>query len=156
MGSKREDLKKKTSSRNRSPSPYPNLRLPSNANSGGPLFVHDHILDTIFPAPNIIVGGGGPQTDFHTPQNLQIRNKLLKVTPGPVHIHVDQHGPMTGILSGSIPGTARSGLVRTTKRWENTTIAPDNTKAVGLLDTCSSSMGGKVGFKMRIILLNTK
>jgi hypothetical protein len=56
---KREDRKKKTSSRNRSPSPYSNLRLPSNANSGGPLFVHDHILDTIFPVPNIIVGGGG-------------------------------------------------------------------------------------------------
>jgi hypothetical protein len=84
----------------------------------------------------------------------------LKVTPGPVHIHVDQYGPITGILSGSIPvrddGTARSGLVRTTKRWENTTMASDNTKAVGLLDTCSSSMGGKVGFKMRIILPNTE
>jgi hypothetical protein len=73
MGSKREDPKKKTSSRNRSPSPYPNLRLPSNAISSSPLFVHDHILDTIFPTPNIIVGGGGPQTDFCTPQNLQYK-----------------------------------------------------------------------------------
>jgi hypothetical protein len=63
---------------------------------------------------------------------------------------------MMGILSGSILGTARLGLVRATKRWENTTMAPDNAKAVGLLDTCSSSMGGKVGFKMRIILLNTE
>jgi hypothetical protein len=156
MGSKKGRPEEENLSRNRSPSPYPNLRLPSNANSGGPLFIHDHIFDTIFPVPNIIVGGGGPHTDFRTPQNLQIRNKFLKVTFGPVHIHVDQHGPMMGILSGSIPGTARLGLVRTTKRWENTMMAPDNTKAVGLLDTCSSSMGGKVGFKMRIILLNTK
>jgi hypothetical protein len=157
---KRQGLKKKTLSRNRSPSPNPNLRLPSNAYSGGPLFVHDHIFDTIFPVPNIIVRGGGPHTDFRTPQNLQIQNKFLKVTPGPVHIHFNQHGPITGILSGSIPirdnGTARLGLVTTTKRWENTTMAPDNTKAVGLLDMCSSSMGGKVGFQMRIILLNTE
>ncbi len=157
---KREDPKKKASSRNRSPSPYPNLRLPSNANSGGPLFVCDHSLDTIFPAPNIIVGGGGPHTDIRTPQNLQIQNKFLKVTPGQVHIHVNQYGPITSILSGSIPvrddGTARLGLVRTMKRWENTTMASNNTKAVGLLNTCSSSMGGKVGFKMRIILLNTE
>ncbi len=84
----------------------------------------------------------------------------MKVTPGPVHKHVDQHGPITGILSGSIPvrdnGTARLGLVRTTKRWENTTIAPNNTKSVGLLDMCSCNMGGKVGLKMRIILLNTE
>jgi hypothetical protein len=139
---------------------YPNLRLPSNANSGGPLFVRDHILDTIFPAPNIIVRGGGPHTAIRTPQNLQIQNKFLKVTPGPVHIHVDQYGPIMGILSSSIPvrddGTARLGLVRTTKRWEIMTMVPDNTKAVGLLDTCSSSMGGKVGFKMRIILPNTE